>query len=143
AHPYPDPATADPTHRAPPGRAPTRRRRAGDPGRGRRRVASSERKELVDVRPDHARHRLAEVGGAVALGRRVVEQAELHPRLALDERAVRALVLELVHGEPGDVVLAVAPDRVWVAVPPAGGNAAEAAALAGDRRVLGAGGVLL
>src|SRR4029079_9477453 len=65
------------------------------------------------------------------------------PRLALDQGAVRALVLELVHGEPGDVVLAVALDRVAVAVLPAGGESAEAAALARDRRVLGAGGVLL
>src|SRR5262249_1913057 len=97
-----------------------------------------------DLRPHHARHRLAEVGLAVALRRRVVEQAELHPGGAARQRLPTALLaFELVDRELADVRLPVAVDRVAVAVFPARCGAAEATALFGELRVERAAPVLL
>src|SRR5262249_54968317 len=97
-----------------------------------------------DLRPHHARHPLTEFGLAVALRRRVVEQAELHPRGAGRQRLPHTLLaLELVDRELADVRLAVAVDRVAVAVLPARRGAAETTALFRELRVERAAGVLL
>src|SRR6185503_13918841 len=111
-------------------RARPRCRRSGRPGSGRCRrragAASARVSHCRWIAPAPAVRAGAGCGGSVGDGDEVVRRedegvpigdAELHPGLAGLQRALRALLL-LVHAERGRMGLAVAGDRVAMALPP-------------------------